>query len=230
MDERKLVFTEPEMVASDGYIAAPAVVVTTDPDDDSQVYIPTYSVHVEKIDGVDHVIVGNTAGDKMYPLEDGQELNVDEASGQITFSSYGRIYTIRAFNDNDGIWASRLAIEVPAESLEEQYMAEVENAFSPDAPGADENLYAAVDDNTNEVKNLVYSNVSGLYIRDNGAWFKLPKGDESLDDLEVLEVDPKFIKIYDMASGNDEVLLADDVKKYQVEFRGAIVEEEAVKA
>lgn len=101
-------------------------------------------------------------------------------------------------------------------------MAEVENAFTPNAPANDENLYAAVDDDTNEVKHLVYSNSSGLYIRSNGGWFRLPKDDESLDDLEVMELDPKAIKIYDMAEGNDETLLSDDLKKYEVEFRGAL--------
>jgi hypothetical protein len=225
MDERKLVFTEPEMRDSDGYIAAPAVVETVDPDDNSPIYMATYGVYLEKLDGVPHVAIGNASGSKMYPLEGEDELVVDETEGKITFSSYGRIYTIRAFNDSDGVWASQLASNVPAEALEELYMTEVQNAFSPDAPAADENLYAAVDEDTNEVKNLVYSTASGLYIRDNGAWFKLPKDDESLDDLVVLEVDPKFIKIYDMAQGNDDMLLSDDVKKYEVEFRGALAEE-----
>ena len=98
-------------------------------------------------------------------------------------------------------------------------MAEVQSAFSPTAPADDENLYAAVDENDNEVRYLVYSTDSGIYIRTSNSWFKLPKNNEALDDLVVFEVDPKFIKIYDMAEGNNEQLLADDVEKYEVAFR-----------
>jgi hypothetical protein len=101
-------------------------------------------------------------------------------------------------------------------------MVEVATAFSPNAPADDENLYAAVDEDTDEIKYLVYSTESGMYTRSNRGWFKVPKDDESLDDLEVYEVSPKFIKIYDMAEGNDEQLLADDAREYEVDFRGAL--------
>jgi hypothetical protein len=217
-----LKLTPKEQVEEMGIIVAPAVLETVDEEDNTPVYYPIYGLETETIDGVLHVAAGMISGTRYYPIEDASDLKIDEAKGQITFSSYGKIYTIRGFQDSDGTWASALATDVPAQALEERFMTEVENAFSPEAPADDENLYAAVDDETNEVKYLVYSTEPGLFIRDNGAWFKLPKDDETLDDLTVLEVDPKFIKVFDMAQANDEALLSDDVEKYKVEFRGAL--------
>ncbi len=215
-----LKLTQQEEIKEKGIISGPAVLVTDD--EGEPVYYPIYSLAIENIDEALHVAAGMLSGTRFYPIENEADLKIDDAKGEITFSSYGKIYTIRGFQDSDGAWASTLATDLPAQALEERFMTEVENAFSPEAPADDENLYAAVDDNTNEVKYLVYSTEPGLFIRDNGAWFKLPKDDETLDDLEVMEVDPKFIKVFDMAQANDEVMLADDVDKYKVEFRGAL--------
>jgi len=217
-----LEFTPEDEVKEKGLILSPAVLETIDDEDNTPVYYPIHYVGIEDVDSVPHVAAGMLSGTRFYPVENGADVKVDQAKGEITFSSYGKIYTIRGFQDSDGTWASAFAADLPAQALEERYMTEVENAFSPEAPADDENLYAAVDDETNAVKFLVYSSEPGLFIRDNGAWFKLPKDDESLDDLEVLEVDPKFIKIFDMAQASDEMMLADDVEKYKVEFRGAL--------
>lgn len=215
-----LKLTPNEEIQEKGIISGPAVLVTDD--EGEPVYYPIYSLATETVDEVLHVAAGMLSGTRFYPIENEADLKIDDAKGEITFSSYGKIYTIRGFQDSDGAWASTLATDLPAQALEERFMTEVENAFSPEAPADDENLYAAVDDDTNEVKYLVYSTEPGLFIRDNGAWFKLPADDETLDDLTVLEVDPKFIKVFDMAQANDEVMLADDVDKYKVEFRGAL--------
>ena len=217
-----LKFTPKDEVEDKGIIMSAAVLQTTDEEDNQPVYQAIYYAGVQELDGQPHVAVGTLNSTRLYPVEKTEDVKVDEAKGEITFSSYGRIYNIRGFQDSDGVWASSLATDLPAQALEERFMTEVENAFSPEAPADDENLYAAVDDETNAVKFLVYSSEPGLFIRDNGAWFKLPKDDESLDDLEVLEVDPKFIKIFDMAQASDEMMLADDVEKYKVEFRGAL--------
>lgn len=217
-----LKFTDDDLVPERGIIRGAAVLTTVDQEDNTEVFEPIYGAFFETIDEALHLSVATINGDRSYPVESRESVKIDKDAGQITFSSYGRIYTIRGFQDSDGAWASTLATDLPAQALEEQFMSDVVNAFSPDAPANDENLYAAVDDETNEVKYLVYSTESGLFIRDNGAWFKLPKDDETLDDLTVLEVDPKFIKVFDMAQANDEVMLADDVDKYEVEFRGAL--------
>jgi hypothetical protein len=217
-----LKFTPEDKAKEFGLITSPAVLESVDEEDNTPVYYPIHYVAVEDVDAAPHVAVGMLSGTRFYPIEGAEELKIDEAKGEITFSSYGRIYTIRGFKDSDGVWASALATELPAQALEERYMSEVENAFSPNAPANEDNLYAAVSDETNEVKYLVYSTTSGLFIRDNGSWFKLPQDDETLDDLTVMEVDPKFIKIFDMAQANDEAMLSDDVEKYKVEFRGAI--------
>jgi hypothetical protein len=97
------------------------------------------------------------------------------------------------------------------------YMADVKLAFTPNAPAPEDNLYAAVDTESQEVKYLIYSSEAGMYARSNSGWFKLPADDESIDGLEVHEVTPKFIKIYDMAEGNDETLTTEDTAQYEDE-------------
>jgi hypothetical protein len=224
MDIRKLQLIPKESRTREtGYLAegTPALMVTKG-DNNLPDYRPIYGIRIEDVDGQPHASVATTDGVRYYPIVRDEDIHVNETRGEITFSSYGRIYTIRAFQNADGSWASRLSTNVPAEALEENYMEEVNNAFSPNAPAQDENLYAAVDGDTDQVKFLVYSSNSGMYTRNASAWFKIPSGDESLDGLEVHEVDPKFIKVYDMAEGNDEQLLADDVASYEVEFRGAL--------
>ena len=205
---------------------AVAVVSVTDEDGDDM-NMPVYGVRVETVDDDPYLGAATVNGVKYFPLESPESVNVDDENGKITFSSYGKMYTIRAFEDSDGSWASVLESPVPAESLEERYMAEVDTAFSPDAPAVDENLYAAVDEDTNEVKELVYSTTTGMYTRSSQGWFRVPKDDESLDDLAVYEVNPKFIKVFDMAEANEEALFVDDLDTYEIEFRGALTEVEA---
>lgn len=207
----------------DGFLDGPSPAIMQYKNElDRVIYVPTYGVKIETLDDQPYVAIASVNGARYYRIEDPKDVTVDETKGQITFSSYGTIYTIRAFQDTDGLWASRLRAAVPSQALEELFMAEVTTAFSPNAPANDENLYAAVDGDTDEVKYLVYSTESGMYTRSNRGWFKVPKDDETLDDLEVYEVSPKFIRIYDMAEGNEEQLLADDVREYEVDFRGAL--------
>jgi hypothetical protein len=208
----------PEDNENGTYVLGPSVVAYKD-DNGEKVFIPTYEVSTEMEDDVVHVVVASINGNRYYPLDSVEDITVNTSKENITFSSYGTIYTVRKFQDTDGVWASALGVSVPSQALEERFMAEVQSAFSPDAPADDENLYAAVDDNTNEVKHLVYSCDSGLFIRDNGAWFKLPADDDSLDDLEVHEVVPKFIKIYDISQDSNDTLLVDDIEKYETSFR-----------
>lgn len=219
-DNRKLKFIQEDQRLERGFVDGPCVFVTED-EDGNTVNIPIYAVTLASIDGQYHVGRAETSGTRFYPIDKVSDVKISESRGTITFSSYGNIYKVRAFQESDGSWASRLGAVVPVESLEERYMANVENAFSPNAPADDENLYVAVDD-SGAVKHLVYSCSEGLYIRSNEGWFKVPVGDESLDDLTVMEMDPKIIKVYDMSEGDNQPLTADDVKRYEVEFRGGI--------
>lgn len=200
----------------EGFLAGPAVMTVKG--EDGQVMLqPVYGVHVEMIDDKPHAGLSTVDGIRYYPLVRPEDVRVSESRGDITFSSYGKIYTVRAFQDTDGRWASRLRTTVPAEALEEMYMADVKLAFTPNAPAPEDNLYAAVDTKSQEVKYLVYSSEAGMYTRSNRGWFKLPADDESIDGLEVHEVTPKFIKIYDMAEGNDETLTTEDTAQYEGE-------------
>jgi hypothetical protein len=200
----------------EGFLAGPAV-MTVKGEDGQVVLQPVYGVHVEMIDDKPHAGLSIVDGIRYYPLVRPEDVRVNESRGDITFSSYGKIYTVRAFQDTDGRWASSLRTTVPAEALEEMYMADVKLAFTPNAPAPEDNLYAAVDTESQEVKYLIYSSEAGMYTRSNRGWFKLPADDESIDGLEVHEVTPKFIKIYDMAEGNDETLTTEDTAQYEDE-------------
>ena len=208
---------EAAWTTDEGFLAGPAV-LTARGDDGSVLFQPIYGLHVETLEDKPHVGVSTISGVKYYPLVRPEDVSVSESRGDITFSSYGTIYTVRAFQDTDGRWASSLGLAVPVEALEEMYMADVKLAFTPNAPAPEDNLYAAVDSKSGEVKYLVYSSEAGMYTRSNRAWFKLPDDDdESLDGLEVHEVTPKFIKIYDMAEANDETLTSEDTAQYEDE-------------
>ena len=207
---------EAAWTTDEGFLAGPAV-LTARGDDGSVLFQPIYGLHVETLEDKPHVGVSTISGVKYYPLVRPEDVSVSESRGDITFSSYGTIYTVRAFQDTDGRWASSLGVAVPVEALEEMYMADVKLAFTPNAPAPEDNLYAAVDSESGEVKYLVYASEAGMYTRSNRAWFKFPADDDALDGLEVHEVTPKFIKIYDMAEANDETLTSEDTAQYEDE-------------
>lgn len=220
MDIRKLDLVEPELRENEGFINGVAIIESIDPDDGEKMILPIHEVALAVIDKELHIAVASSSGTNFYPISSKDDIDVNEEKGNITFSSYGRIYTVRAFQESDGSWASKLGAVVPAESLEERYMVEVENAFSPNAPADDENLYAAVDD-AGEVKYMVYSSNAGMYTRSSEGWFRVPEGDESLDDLFIHEMDPKAIEVFDQAEASGDTILLDDLAKYEVEYRGA---------
>jgi hypothetical protein len=167
------------------------------------------------------VVVGSINGGKTFPILEEADFKINANKGNITFKSYGRIYTVRAYQDSDGIWASTLGTAVPAKALEDMYIKEEDMAFSPNAPTQEENLYAAIDTQNGEVKELVYSYTGGMYTRSSEGWFKVPNGDESLDGLEILEVDPSFIKVFDRAQAAEKMLKSEDITKYEVAYRDA---------
>lgn len=220
MDTRKLDLLEADRRENEGFINQPAVLESVDPDDGEKMLFPIHELALAVLDKELHMAAATVSGTKFYPIENKESIDVNEEKGNITFSSYGRIYTVRAFQESDGSWASKLGATVPAESLEERYMVEVENAFSPNAPADDENLYAAVND-AGEVKFFVYSSNAGMYTRSSEGWFRVPEGDESLDDLFIHEMDPKAIEVFDKAEASGDTILLDDLAKYEVEYRGA---------
>jgi hypothetical protein len=213
----KLKLTDKSAWSTDeGYLAGPGI-LTARGENGSAMTQPIYGLHVETVDDTPHVGVATIEGIKYYPIVRPEDVHVSESRGDITFSSYGKIYTVRAFQDTDGRWASSLKTAVPAEALEEMYMADVKLAFSPNAPAQDDNLYAAVDGESGEVKYLVYSSEAGMFTRSNRGWFKLPVDDESLDGLEVHEVVPKFIDVFDKAESGDTTLTSEDTAEYEDE-------------
>ena len=219
--KRKLNVNPESTWATTGRIVDQPSVYEFPGEDGEKLYQPVYAVGVQMIDGQYHVLLAMDGRTSAYPIDKLSDVKVSAGRGTLSFSSYGNMYTLRAFQDSDGSWASKFRMDVPAESIEERFMAQVEKSFSPNAPADDENLYVAVDD-SGVVRNLVYSCTEGLFIRSSGGWFKLPVGDESLDDMTVMEMDPKVIKVYDTAEETGNELLDKAVKRYEVEFRGGM--------
>jgi len=220
---RKLQFDNNNNFAiTNNYLTGVGVAESTDPDVGRRVSEATHALGFFRDDDKLYVLVGSINGDKTYPIDKSSDLRINVSTGKATFQSYGRIYTIRAFQDSDGKWASQLGIAVPAEALEEMYMQEVAVAFTPNAPSADEDLYAGVNGDTSEIKFLVYSYPGGMYTRSNGAWFKVPYGDETLDGLDIHDVDPKFISVFDEADTAGRTLTIDDIGKYAKDGESAM--------
>jgi hypothetical protein len=214
MANRKLSILPEENFMQDGYVRGPAVLTSFDEEEKVDRFYPVYAAFPVLTDGRYRVAVATEDRTMEYPVKDLDEVKIDRAKGRITFSAYDRIYTIRAFQDSDGAWASRLAVPVPAKSLEERYMQQVNYAFSPNAPADSEDLFAAVDDESGEVAELVYAYEGGAFTRSGGGWFKLPENDDSLDGLTVVPVTPKFINAFDRSEAGRKALTLADAEKF----------------
>lgn len=201
---------------SDNYITGVKVIESTDPEDgERHTRVVSQLYKHDDEDGV-YVDVVDFDDDfaRVYALQDGSDVVVDDTTGTITFSAYDRIYTIRGFEDSDGSWASALRIDVPAEALEEMYMATTAPDFNPAQLGEGEVLFAGTNPETGEAEALLYSFTGGFYSRIDGQWVKVQDNDESLDGLDVTNVDAKFVSIWDMAQADGETIMVEDVEKY----------------
>lgn len=206
-EQRKL--TIPEDYGT-GYVG-PAVVETLDK--------PRETFAVSEVAWFDHEEDGPTMGlftaseVLEYPIKDKKDVTVDRNSGTITFNSYGKVYTVRAFQDSDGSWASALRIHVPAEALEGMYMRETNMAFSPGDPGDGESLIALLDESVQDVQELVYTSDAGMFSRNNSAWFRVPPEHTEFDGMTIVEVSPDFIEMFDKAEKSGKPLSREDVER-----------------
>lgn len=202
---------------SDNYITGVKVIESIDPEDgERHTRVVTQLYKHDDEDGRTYVDVVDADSDaaRVYALDDGGDVTVDDATGTITFPAYDRIYTIRGFQDSDGLWASALRVEVPAEALEETYMAATDPDFNPAQLGEGEVLFAGTDPESGEAAALLYSFTGGFYSRIDGQWVKVQDGDESLDGLDVTNVDSKFVSVWDISQADGETLMLEDVEKY----------------
>jgi hypothetical protein len=81
----------------------------------------------------------------------------------------------------------------------------------PTEIGTDEDLYAVVDDKTNEVKYLVFTSINkqAMFVRDNGSWLQVSdEFIESIDDPDLSneEVDINFIDYFDSKDKEDAAI------------------------
>lgn len=139
------------------------------------------------------------------------KLSSDRTTGTIT-GAEGTLYALRRMVDDDGIWASDTGAPAPADSLERLY----EGGFDVTA-GPLESLWAALDPDTRELRELIYSSPSGVYARSSGAWHKFPDDDASLDGLESVDVGPEAVRAFDESEGQ---MTGDDVMAYAVPDEG----------
>jgi hypothetical protein len=119
-------------------------------------------------------------------------------------------YTVRRIQDDDGVWASSKRAVVPSESLDDLYGGTMSD-------GTPEALWAALDPDTEEFKELIYSSPTGVYARSNGNWYRYPEDDTSLDGLESIDVEPAFVQAFDKSETRGGTPARADVLKYAVE-------------
>lgn len=163
------------------------------------------------------VRLGGVEGAGEYTLKSAKDFKVNASASEITFKSQGTIYTIRKFQDSDGIWASMTGAAVPAEALEEIFMNEITADVAPESAKdyGPEELYALYD-NDGKVTYLVYSGADVTYIRKDGKWVVLddPNGD-ALDDMYIEYVSPEFVDFFDKKESKG--LTADDLANYEAD-------------
>ena len=159
----------------------------------------------------------------VFPLESEDDVTVDEKSGKITFNSSGEKYVIRAMQDSDGVQLSTLGISVPAEALETLFMREVAMVFNPESidTSAGESLIALADEAAGEVQELVYTSDAGMFVRNNGGWFRVPPEHDEFDGLVILEVGPSFVETFDKAEKAGRALFRSDAEKEPTETEKA---------
>lgn len=201
---------------NDNYISGVRVIDSTDPEDGERHMRAVSGVYTRADDNGSYVDVVDFDDDfaRAYKLDGAGALTVDDVAGTITFPAYDRIYTIRGFEDSDGSWASALRVDVPAEALEEMYMATTDPDFNPARLGDGEVLFVGTDPESGEAAALLYSYTGGFYSRIDGQWVKIQNNDESLDGLDVTNVESKFISVWDMSQADNEKLMLEDVEKY----------------
>lgn len=176
----------------------PMVVEFTVPGDDYVSHYPVTYVTVNQ--DKTSIEAGNPDRVRLYELASPDDsCTIDESTQKLTFTVQGTIYTVRPFMDEDGIWASRAGVPVPAGVLEEILMDEAtsDNGGQLDA----EELYALTDDNDNVVY-LIYMGADKTFYRDNGTWVELddPNGD-ALDGYYIDQVAPAFVDVFDKQDG-----------------------------
>lgn len=177
---------------------------------------PAFAMFPVRYEGFTRMAVDGETRGYDFTLEKPDSYKIDRKNEIITFEAYGRIYTIRGLKEEDGKWVSPLRASLPVEALEEILMNNMESAFTPTAPKDEDMLYAAVDETSQEVRALIYSGDTGMYTRLDGAWFKVPLTDTQLDGLEVVDIEPSFIDVYDkMSAAGEKIMRGSVIKKEQ---------------
>lgn len=201
-------------VAGAVVVEAPALGGEDDEDGWPEVRAVTDGVfEVDDDDEDTPVHIGYTDGDHVHEitLADGEEsiTVAPDATTMTIRGAEGRDYTVRRLVDEDGLWASGLQMNVPADALEDLYGGDVENPS--------ESFWAALDPDTEQFRELIYTSPRGVYARSNGNWHRYPDEDESLDGLESITVTPRFLDVFDKSETRGTQLDRDTVVKYQAD-------------
>lgn len=88
--------------------------------------------------------------------------------------------------------------------------------FNPNKPSSPDNLYALIDDEFDEVVTVMYyEEDEGLFNRIQSQWAEFnPDNEEDIDGLTVINVDPRFIPIYDKSEAENIAISLAEVKEY----------------
>lgn len=82
-------------------------------------------------------------------------------------------------------------------------------------PVENESIFAVLDDSGNLLE-LGRSDPTGVYVRSNGSWFRVPPEADALDGKVWQDVTPEAVSVYDEAEKSGRTPTADDLKKFFV--------------
>lgn len=145
----------------------------------------------------------------VIPPDQSVRVASNERTATIT-DSHGARYLMRPVQPRDGVWISSLGIPLPVDTIEYLY-----GVMDMDA--AVEDLWVALDAETEEFYGLIYSSQAGVYLRSSGGWHVYPQDDESLDGYESIDVNGDFLAFYDELESAGEQPTREQVLDYAQE-------------
>ena len=98
-------------------------------------------------------------------------------------------------------------------------MSDVSSDWLTNLDPSTDSMYVTLNEDTYEVQDFIVSarSKNGAFLRNNGAWFRIPNSDEStLNDVVVVEVNVEALEFYDKKSVKDETISFEEIEKFAI--------------
>jgi|GEM_PF-4746113 len=129
-------------------------------------------------------------------------ITVDPTTARLEFASNGVVHRVRELRESDGIWLSDMRMDLPITALQffgsqGDYMKNIES------------LTAYATDDSPYVVALVYGNAVGRWLRVDEDWMLLSPTDNTLDDMQIITLDPERSEDYILLFDRNYVTVSD---------------------